>query len=260
MIKFFRKIRQRLLVENKVSKYFLYAIGEIVLVVVGILIALQINNWNELQKESLKEYQILISLQKDFRSNKSNLDSTIVLVSQMMDSLVENIYYFGEDELPLSKQLRHTIYAPNYIVTNLVDGSLTSVLSSDKLELIRNDSLKYRLTAYPSAVKKYQKQETLLENYVLDKQRPILRKYTTLLDLPEIPLEDSPQFDQLKRRVGESDYRGLLNDREYQNTIIGMIVQNSILRNYAAELMQETKVIIALLEESVTDNPNYVKI
>jgi len=46
MIKFFRKIRQQLLTENKFSKYLLYAIGEIVLVVIGILIALQINNWN----------------------------------------------------------------------------------------------------------------------------------------------------------------------------------------------------------------------
>ena len=47
MIKFFRKIRQNLLMENKTGKYFKYAIGEIVLVVIGILIALQINNWNE---------------------------------------------------------------------------------------------------------------------------------------------------------------------------------------------------------------------
>jgi len=47
MIKFFRKIRQNLLRENKTGKYFKYAIGEITLVVIGILIALQINNWNE---------------------------------------------------------------------------------------------------------------------------------------------------------------------------------------------------------------------
>ena len=50
MIKFFRKIRQNLLLENKTSKYFSYAIGEIVLVVIGILIALSINNWNEERK------------------------------------------------------------------------------------------------------------------------------------------------------------------------------------------------------------------
>ena len=60
MIKFFRKIRQRLLTENKFSKYLLYAIGEIILVVVGILIALKINNWNSLKikaKEGIQTYQ-----------------------------------------------------------------------------------------------------------------------------------------------------------------------------------------------------------
>ena len=51
MIKFFRQIRQRMIKENKMSKYLLYAIGEIILVVIGILIALQINNWNQNQKD-----------------------------------------------------------------------------------------------------------------------------------------------------------------------------------------------------------------
>ena len=50
MIKFFRKIRLEQLTENKFSKYLLYAIGEIIFVIVGILIALQINNWNEQRK------------------------------------------------------------------------------------------------------------------------------------------------------------------------------------------------------------------
>ncbi len=51
MIKFFRRIRQNLIMENKTSKYFKYAIGEILLVVIGILIALQINNLNEAKKQ-----------------------------------------------------------------------------------------------------------------------------------------------------------------------------------------------------------------
>ena len=59
MIKFFRHIRQNLIMENKTSKYFKYAIGEIVLVVIGILIALQINNWNENRKNNLWEQQFL---------------------------------------------------------------------------------------------------------------------------------------------------------------------------------------------------------
>jgi len=64
MIKFFRKIRQNLLSEGKTGKYFKYAIGEIVLVVIGILIALQINNWNTNkinQSESKKFNQRLLN-------------------------------------------------------------------------------------------------------------------------------------------------------------------------------------------------------
>ncbi|NNC44454.1 MAG: hypothetical protein HKN99_01055 [Winogradskyella sp.] len=55
MIKFFRKIRYNLMEQNKTGKYFKYAIGEIILVVIGILIALQINNWNEQRKEKQQE-------------------------------------------------------------------------------------------------------------------------------------------------------------------------------------------------------------
>ena len=51
MIKFFRQIRKTLINQNNMGKYFKYAIGEILLVVIGILIALQINIWNEQKKE-----------------------------------------------------------------------------------------------------------------------------------------------------------------------------------------------------------------
>ena len=57
MIKFFRKIRYNLMEQNKTGNYFKYAIGEIVLVVIGILIALQINNWNENRKANIEEIQ-----------------------------------------------------------------------------------------------------------------------------------------------------------------------------------------------------------
>jgi sensor domain CHASE-containing protein len=65
MIKVFRKIRQNMIKENRTSKYLLYAIGEIILVVIGILIALSINNWNEQRKERQIEQSIL----KEIRNN-----------------------------------------------------------------------------------------------------------------------------------------------------------------------------------------------
>lgn len=75
MIKFFKHIRKSLLMENKTSKYFKYAIGEIVLVVIGILIALQINNWNE-NKKIKKAVITTISLLKDeIQTNKGKINN-----------------------------------------------------------------------------------------------------------------------------------------------------------------------------------------
>ena len=69
MFKFFRSIRQGFVNEGKTSKYFRYALGEIILVVVGILIALQINNWNETKKTQRQEIKILQQLQIDLKYN-----------------------------------------------------------------------------------------------------------------------------------------------------------------------------------------------
>lgn len=77
MIKFFRRIRQNLLLEGNTGKYLKYAIGEIVLVVIGILIALSLNNWNELRKDGIKEEKLLNELADNLELNLSFLDSII---------------------------------------------------------------------------------------------------------------------------------------------------------------------------------------
>ncbi len=73
MIKFFRHIRQNLIMENKTGKYLKYAIGEIVLVVIGILIALQVSNWNENNNLQKKEVALLFNLKNDIEADISNL-------------------------------------------------------------------------------------------------------------------------------------------------------------------------------------------
>ena len=82
MIKFFRKIRQNLLYEGKTSKYFKYAVGEILLVVIGILIAISINNWNEQRKDILQEQKILLQLKSNFNKNLEQLDEKISMRSE----------------------------------------------------------------------------------------------------------------------------------------------------------------------------------
>ena len=77
MIKFFRKIRQKMIKENKVSKYFLYAIGEIVLVVIGILIALQINNLNQSKQDQNQLKASLEFVKQNLNEDIKNLNKQI---------------------------------------------------------------------------------------------------------------------------------------------------------------------------------------
>ncbi len=77
MIKFFRHIRQRYISEGKTKKYLLYAIGEIILVVIGILIALQINNWNETKKAEKQLHTNIISIKEDIQEESLIINSTI---------------------------------------------------------------------------------------------------------------------------------------------------------------------------------------
>jgi len=80
MIKFFRQIRKSYLLENKTSKYFKYAIGEIILVVIGILIALQINNWNENRKNTIAEKEFIKGIVNDLQSDKKLIEIVFKLI------------------------------------------------------------------------------------------------------------------------------------------------------------------------------------
>ncbi len=145
MIKFFRKIRQKLLSENKFSKYLIYAIGEIVLVVIGILIALQINNWNENRKSSKirNNYykQVLQDLAKDtIYINRYNifLDSSLSKYQNYLEKLPEAESI--NDVLPLIGTLDSEF---GYI--NFNTNTIKSLISTGDIKLmpdkIRNSLL-----------------------------------------------------------------------------------------------------------------------
>ena len=87
-----------MLVENKFSKYLIYAIGEIILVVIGILIALSINNWNEKNKNRKQESQILLQLKEEYQENLTELDLKISMRKEMLDASTRLLAYYDNTE------------------------------------------------------------------------------------------------------------------------------------------------------------------
>jgi hypothetical protein len=129
MIKFFRNIRKKLAAENKVASYLRYAVGEIFLVVVGILIALQINNWNENRKTDSKIINSLIALKDDL------VNDTLLIVKELPEVITQ---------YQLNENLRKRVAKPG--------ASLDTLVKISRFEFNPNwyDPIIYNTNAYNS--------------------------------------------------------------------------------------------------------------
>ena len=151
MIKIFRKIRQNLLSEGKTGKYFKYAIGEIVLVVIGILIALQINNWNQNRLNEQLESQYYERLLEDIREEKIILQAVMNYSNQVLGHAKSAIKVFEVSPDANQNPLDNII--DMYQASQLQDpysasSTYKELIASGQINLIQNDSLKTALIRY----------------------------------------------------------------------------------------------------------------
>lgn len=181
MIKFFRHIRKSLIQENNMGKYFKYAIGEIVLVVIGILIALQINNWNEKRLNSNKETAVLANIHKEFKQNKIQLDSVVSLHKRAYKNCGKIIKFFPIKEKPepavldsLSTQLW---WSYGGVTFNPSQTSINSLESTSSFDIIKNETLRDLLISWNDLITDYQEEELLSRKYVWDQYDPYMSKH-----------------------------------------------------------------------------------
>ena len=171
MIKFFRKIRQRLLTENKFSKYLLYAIGEIVLVMVGILLALQVNNWNELKKKEEAEIQLYHKIIADLNS-----ENAIIEIKIRELSAHQNLYFQLYDESKGIAEYDPTIFY-NLLYTNSVAEMFFNENHSKSLSNITDDKTHNLLKKYIEQEKRTTNGNNQWNEIKTEKVRPFLAKY-----------------------------------------------------------------------------------
>lgn len=245
MFRYFRKIRNALVKEGKMRSYGMYAFGEIVLVVIGILIALQINNLNQNRQDREKELTILKSLLDDFFENNQNLEIALERYEQRNYVIETSLNYIGIKDHEITESVRRYLSSTGYYPTKVIDGTLSSVLSSEKLELLTNDSLKSFLTSYPSEIKAFKDQENNVKRIVIDLQRPIYSKY---LSLTNFIIDDTLKFPDLQKKAPISKFSDLINDMEYQNALIDQYYQMNLLARQAQKLKDLTEKIIQIIQ------------
>jgi hypothetical protein len=163
MIKFFRKIRQNLLSEGKTGKYLKYALGEIVLVVIGILIALSINNWNQNRVNNKKETLLLLELHDEFLKNQQQFESVILVHKDALKSTnyMVNQFPINPKEVNLDTLFFYTRGWGNRHTFNPSQGVIKSLVNSSSFDIISNSELRNLLISWEDVLADYQEEENI---------------------------------------------------------------------------------------------------
>jgi hypothetical protein len=223
MFKFYHKIRQQLLADNKISKYLLYAVGEILLVVIGILIALQIDNWNEERKFRAQQYSLLKDLTADLQANLRELENGRETNKSFLNEY-QGLAQAIREDLPASPTIdslcRHLANWHSPFFTRTAYESL----KNKGLEIIDNDTLKKQIVAlfekeFVYLSEDYDRTEWEFASSI---KTPLLNNYL--------------QYEQRNNRSGNNlvqfkilpvDFESMKADRQFINMLSELIVYRS---------------------------------
>jgi hypothetical protein len=260
MIRFFRQIRQRMLTENKVSKYLLYAVGEIFLVVIGILIALQIDNWNQWRKEREVEQTVLEQLKEDYLSNLAQLEQKMEIRNALINAALSILESTDNPEQVIRDSLIADLTV--LLIDPTFDPIENDLSNTGDLRLIMNKELKHLLSTWTAdiiAVREieqdwstivYEQLQTVFSG--LGISRDLANHFTNYLDL-EWQLEKGAHLQKMS--IGRAR-KGASVEEIAQNKELEGLVSFAITYNSAANLESETlrkhiKQIIHLIEGEI---------
>ena len=226
MLKFFRRIRQKLISEGNLKRYLLYAIGEILLVVIGILIALQINNWNEANKNKAAELKALIDLRNEFEMNHNNLTFVMDRKKKADKELREYLQIITSDTIGINEKGK--VEEPDIAGFNWSTNysTLNSLLNSGKIDFFQNDSIKYAVSGWNDVLANYHKWETRYDDFALFKLDQIKSNYTTgVIMSPEIQELDALKFNKVPvlKGINDSLKLNLIKDYKYYEALANVI-------------------------------------
>ncbi len=222
MIKLFRRIRQRLLSENRLSEYLLYAIGEIVLVVIGILIALSINTWNEGRKDKNQELVILKSLRVNLEENLKLLElaNTATLDAYNASLRLHELTNpdVGNVDADQIESLMSVML--DYFAFDANSGAIYEIINSGQLSIIRNDQLKNQISSWSGLVEDTQRDVDIANQFAFGTLVVYLTTQGGVGNLPigtrmaeRIGLEQKPESSFAV------DYHDLMSSPEFENMV-----------------------------------------
>ena len=253
MVKFFRKIRQQLLSENKFSKYFIYAIGEIFLVVIGILIALSLNTWKEDRQLNKLENSTLNALISEFESNKISLQ--VCLDSLKEDRVFSDSIrtYLGPNKPTLSIDKMNYWFAQIGATTRceVSTNILEDVRGSGNLKIISRDDIRRNIGKWTSNLQELQREEDDWAREFSTQFYPYTYKWMSWDDVDKIYYGDDPKYFNSRF---EFDPRIMLQEFEFSNIMSIHYWRMKRVQEMIEKILRQTDTTLELMKNEFEEN------
>lgn len=260
MIKFFRRIRRKLLHSNSFTKYILYAIGEILLVVIGILIALWINNRNEYSQERVQEQELLLQLQSEYQSNLAQLDEKIQIREQVISSALQLLHYIDHPETRIKDSIIR--YIGITCVNPTFDPIVNDINSSGRVQLLQNVDLKERLARWTSEVIQVTEEEKAWTLVRGNEYLPLLSQQGIVRNILTGYWKDNVQTNFLLNKDSETEFNfgtskkeidisAILDDLRFESYIVQCASYAKLTNIQALALRQRIVEILDLIEKDL---------
>ena len=252
MIKFFRQIRYKLMSENKSGKYIKYAIGEIILVVIGILIALKVNDWNETYKQLRQENMYLIKLNDDLQDMKDIIEYTNKLDPEFIMDAQKALHYVQQcdENAPGKEHLDKTLLTHGNLRNILIkEATYTEMLANGAFTRLQNDSLKSAISNLYSLLHNSNEYISYFRAE-LGRASMIIWEHTEKEFLPDVELDYNSQ-DQL---VAKYNYIELCQSGAFKNALAEVYDARQDVYQSSSFLAIELESVLNLLNEETRDD------
>lgn len=245
MIKFFRNIRKNLLNEGKTTKYFKYAIGEIILVVIGILIALQINNWNE-RENSISQAE------KHLKTIKLNLQDDI-LQAEMLLSETQTTIDYANDFLNQFKTLKpvdnniqmYLIYLMFERNIEVNESGLNALLNSNSMAFI-DENLQNKILNYYRYLEQLKSRELNANTEIKTMYEPYVKEHYYWIWNKTNPWHRQAEFYKDDPRTLENiDLQSVISNKQLEVMIMNRRYQSTLILDFYSNTIKLAKDIIA---------------
>jgi hypothetical protein len=241
--------------KNRISRYLLYAIGEIILVVIGILIALEINTQNDLKKQRAKEIHYLENIKMDLEFSKKELENYIATRKQLIENASLILEYFEGKELSdltVFNELAVPIYSWQKYHQN--NNTYQELINSGNLALLTNDSIKTMLMNLESLYKIMKSEE---EHFRFDTEELIYKPLYSIMDLNRLVKNFSYRVSN--GQVGEDislsreEFEPYMANIKLKNGFAMAVLEFNVINSHLTDMKEMSEMLIQHIDQEIAD-------